>query len=73
MKQCTCIYEPKGDHGLEGFILDEAYDFEKKGELFVVYLDYELQDNGVMTKTTFNKYFRKEKTNETTPASTKVH
>lgn len=61
MNQCTCIYAPMGDHGLEGFILNEVYDYEQKENRFIVHLDPEPFVKGVMSRTTFNKYFRKGK------------
>lgn len=71
---CECIYEPRGDNGLEGFNIKEEYKYEKKirlGELggnsvkpkayYRVYLDseyYECCNSGV-----FKKFFeiKKEK------------
>jgi len=30
MHYCLCIYEPRGDNGLEGFLLNSIYKYEKK-------------------------------------------
>lgn len=28
--KCQCIYEPRGDYGLEGFQLNDIYSYEKQ-------------------------------------------
>lgn len=63
--QAQCIYEPRGDHGLEGYQLDKLYDVElmsedKDGkEYYRVYLFAERWEWETCSKTIFNRYFKR--------------
>lgn len=57
--QCKCIYEPRGDHGLEGYQLNSLYRYSitHTGDI-VVYPDESFPEYGERcTGRIFNKYF----------------
>lgn len=61
---CECIYEPRGDHGLEGYQLNEFYRFEfkrnKEGqEYYKVFPDKMFTAYGeTCSRISFKKYFK---------------
>lgn len=63
-KRCECIYEPRGDNGLEGYQLGDQYDCEYIGESPVsgmpYYRVYPTCDTYYETCSvrTFRKYFK---------------
>ena len=61
--KCKCHFEPRGDHGLEGYSRDDCYPFQEmkdnKGKYYRVYpnsQDYPKYYECCGTKT-FQKYF----------------
>ncbi len=61
----TCVYEPRGDKGLEGFQLNCTYPFKEmqgsKGIYFQIYpdrLDFPNRYYETCNKVSFNKYFK---------------
>ncbi len=67
-KYCRCVYEPRGDHGLEGYNLGDVYRYETKrdndGTEYVrVYPQDDPFELGKYYETcsvsNFNKYFEK--------------
>lgn len=66
---CECMYEPRGDCGLEGYQLNTTYPYERKqnittGEMYykvfpINFLDKSDRTYGeTCSKKQFNKYFR---------------
>jgi len=61
----ACVYEPRGDKGLEGYQLNEFYKFEEmqdsKGIYYRVYpdcLDWPNKYYETCNKVSFRKYFQ---------------
>jgi hypothetical protein len=63
--KCSCIYEPRGDHGLEGYQLNEIYLFQmcydKKGKYYRVFPSEELDYYECCGPINFQKYFKEMK------------
>lgn len=56
MKNCQCMIEPRGDHGLEGFQRDCIYFFEIKEKYVRVYLTPDYYET--CSTRTFIYYFK---------------
>jgi hypothetical protein len=58
--KCECVYEPRGDNGLEGFMLNTIYIFEKmkdkKGIYFRIYLSSDYYET--CGPVVFRRYFK---------------
>ena len=63
--QAKCIYEPRGDAGLEGFQLNKLYDVQHMSEdknkrpYYRVYVDCGLDYYETCSKIMFNRHFKK--------------
>ena len=60
--KCICIYEPRGDNGLEGFIRNDVYNYEKviidRKVYYKIYLDANsLEDYGICGRIVFKRFF----------------
>lgn len=59
--KARCIFEPRGDHGLEGYQLDEVYlyqeCFDKKGKYYRVFPTKETDYYETCGPIIFKKYF----------------
>ena len=58
----TCVYEPRGDHGLEGFQLNQTYKYAAMetatGKYYRIYPDTDFPGYyETCSKSAFNKYF----------------
>lgn len=56
LKQCICIYEPRGDYGLEGFELKTVYNCERMNNYYRIYLQNDYYETCSIK--VFNKYFK---------------
>lgn len=62
--RCKCVYEPRGDYGLEGYQINEFYNFERKenyisAQYFRVYPDKNFPYYGEnCTVRAFSKFFK---------------
>jgi hypothetical protein len=60
--KCICIYEPRGDHGLEGYQLNDTYLFQicydKKGKYYRVFPTEETDYYETCGPIIFKKYFK---------------
>ncbi len=59
---CTCIFEPRGDHGLEGYALNDRYKFQQmkdsQGIYYRVYPDEGDSYYETCTSIVFKQHFR---------------
>ncbi|MDD5589528.1 MAG: hypothetical protein PHP92_05710 [Candidatus Nanoarchaeia archaeon] len=59
---CKVHYAPQGDHGLEGYQLNNNYNFhyklDKEGYFFKIFLEGETGENNCVTSGIFKKYFK---------------
>lgn len=59
--KCRCIYDPRGDHGLEGFQLNEIHLFQvcydEKGKYYRVFPNEEIDYYETCGPIVFKKYF----------------
>ncbi len=61
VNKCKCIYEPKGDKGLEGYILNENYKYILTKDIRSIYYKvYPIDSNYFETcsPVAFKKYFK---------------
>ena len=57
--KCKCTKEPKGENGLEGYCINEIFDYEEKNGIYRIYPDKEFTPTYYETcgKNTFLKFF----------------
>lgn len=62
LNKAICIYEPRGDHGLEGYLLNRTYLFQmcydKKGKYYRIFPSEELDYYECCGPINFKKYFK---------------